>query len=399
MGIISTVGRQRQPKIQPDLRYYEQVKLMKNRYTRRTFPNGEFILKKLPTSDVGGQLDERLVGSIKIHRDPTPVIQYLNDIIEKQYNPFLFLYRRVVGTTLNRDISDGQVTIREYDFPIEERFMHARVFYPDEVQQANELAPVILYLHGGGFIGTTFDTITNTCRGIAYKTGAVVVAFPYSLAPEKPFPHALVDGIAMLGWVRDNAEMLGVDPGKIAIMGDSSGANIAAAMNIYDIESGNQWIKQQILLYPIVNMALKETPGYEWSLDEYDIHDNDEIITFIVKSLGIGVHYINKLYAKNVDLKDPLVSPLFASDKTIQQMPPTIIVTAEYDFLRIESEAYAKRLVTNGVQTSFFRYLGLDHGFVDKIGISPQSEDALNEIGIRFRETFGLGKMTESESM
>ncbi|MFV8772148.1 alpha/beta hydrolase fold domain-containing protein [Aerococcus viridans] len=114
-------------------------------------------------------------------------------------------------------------------------------------------------------------------------------------------------------------------------------------MNIYDIESGNQWIKQQILLYPVVNMALKETPGYEWSLDEYDIHDNDEIITFIVKSLEIGVHYINKLYAKNVDLKDPLVSPLFASNKTIQQMPPTIIVTAEYDFLRIESEAYAKR--------------------------------------------------------
>lgn len=63
------------------------------------------------------------------------------------------MYRRVVGTTLNRDISDGQVTIREYDFPIDERFMHARVFYPDEVQQANELAPVILYLHGGGFIG------------------------------------------------------------------------------------------------------------------------------------------------------------------------------------------------------------------------------------------------------
>lgn len=67
-------------------------------------------------------------------------------------------------------------------------------------------------------------------------------------------------------------------------------------------------------------MALKEPPGYEWSLDEYDIHDNDEIITFIVKLFGIGVHYINKLYTKNVDLKDPLVSPLFASDKTIQQM-------------------------------------------------------------------------------
>lgn len=399
MGIISTVGRQRQPQVQADLRYYEQVKLMQKRYTKRTFPNGEFIIKKLPTSDVGGQLDERLLGSIKIHRDPTPVIHFLNDIIEKQYNPFLFLYRRIVGTTLNRDISDGRVTIREFDFPIEERLMHARVFYPDESQESTEKTPVILYLHGGGFIGTTFETITNTCRGIAYKTGAVVVAFPYSLAPEKPFPHALIDGLAMLGWIRDNADLLGVDQEKIAIMGDSSGANIAAAMTIFDIESDNHWIKQQILLYPIVNMAMKETAEYKWSLDEYDIHDNDEIITFIVKSLGIGVHYINKLYAKDVDLKDPLVSPLFASDKTIQQMPPTIIVTAEYDFLRIESEAYAKRLVTNGVQTSFFRYRGLDHGFIDKIGIFPQSEDALNEIGIRFRETFGLGKMTESESV
>ncbi|MEY8371708.1 alpha/beta hydrolase [Aerococcaceae bacterium 50-4] len=397
MGIISTVGRQRQPKVQADLRYYEQVKLMKNRYTRRTFPNGEFIIKKLPTSDVGGQLDERLLGSIKIHRDPTPIIQYLNDIIEKQYNPFLFMYRRVVGTTLNRDISNGQVTIREYDFPIEERFMHARVFYPEEVLKAGQKAPVILYLHGGGFIGSTFDTITNTCRGIAYKTGAIVVAFPYSLAPEKPFPNALIDGLAMLGWVRDNADLLGIDKDKMAIMGDSSGANIAAAMTIYDIEAGNHWIKQQILLYPIVNMAMKETAEYKWSLDEYDIHDNDEIITFIVKSLGIGVHYINKLYAKNVDLKDPLVSPLFASDKTIKQMPATIIVTAEYDFLRIESEAYAKRLLTNGVPVSFFRYRGLDHGFVDKIGIFPQSEDALSEIGTRFRKTFGLAEVADGE--
>lgn len=80
-------------------------------------------------------------------------------------------------------------------------------------------------------------------------------------------------------------------------------------------------------------------------------------------------------------------------------MPPTIIVTAEYDFLRIESEAYGKRLLTNGVQTTFFRYLGLDYDFAYKIGISPQSEDALNEIGIRYRETFGLGKMTKSESV
>ncbi|KAF3299773.1 hypothetical protein FPV25_05610 [Carnobacterium sp. PL17GRE32] len=81
------------------------------------------------------------------------MIQYLNNIIEKKYTPFLFLYRRVVGTTLNRDISNGQVTIREYDCPIEERFTHARLFYPDEVQQAIEPAPVILYLHGGRFIG------------------------------------------------------------------------------------------------------------------------------------------------------------------------------------------------------------------------------------------------------
>lgn len=396
MGILTTVGRQRRPKVHPDRHYYEQVEAMKTRYIKRTFPNGEFILKKLPTSDVGGQLDERLLGSMKIHRDPTPIIHYLNDIIERQYNPFLFLYRRVVGTTLNRDISNGQVVIREFDFPIAERLMHARVFYPDEVVQRGEKAPVILYLHGGGFIGSTFDTITNTCRGIAFKTGAIVVAFPYSLAPEKPFPNALIDSIAMLGWIRDNHELLGVDIDRIAIMGDSSGANIAAAMIIYDIESGNHWIRQQILLYPIINMAMKETTSYKWSLDEYDIQDNDEIITFIVKSLGIGVHYINQLYAKGVDAKDPLVSPLFTSDEIIKQMPPSMIITAEYDFLRLESEAYAKRLMTNGVETSFFRYRGLDHGFVDKIGIFPQSEDALNEIGIRFRERFNMEEMSSN---
>lgn len=393
MGLFTSLGRQRNPQVQADIRYDEQVQAMKTRYAKRSFPNGEFILKKLPNSDVGGQLDERLLGSIKIKRDPTPIIQYLNDVIEKQYNPFLFMYRRVVGTTLNRDISHGQITIREFDFPIEDRLMHARVFYPKEVLDSGEKAPVILYFHGGGFIGTTHETVVNTCRGIAYKTGSIVISFPYSLAPERPFPHALIDGLAMLGWIRDNADLLGVDVDRIAVMGDSSGANIAAALVIYDIESGNYWIKQQILLYPIVNISMKEGKGYKWSIDEYDINDDDEVISFIVKSLGIGVHYINKLYAKNVDLKDPLVSPLFATDTTIQQMPPTTIVTAEYDFLRLESEAYAKRLLTNGVPVSFFRYRGLDHGFVDKIGVFPQSEDALNEIGIRFRQRFDLPDM------
>lgn len=373
------------PLVNPN--YNEQLLALKTRFEIKNYPNLEFVIKKLPDSDQTGRLDNRVFGALQIKKDPTPLIHSLDAILRmKHFNPVLAVYRRMVGTTQNHDISRGSVTMQNMQLDTDFGLMNIRLFIPMNKFTTQEKLPVILYLHGGGFIGTTFKTILNTCRGISYKTGAIVVAFEYSLAPEKKFPAALRDTIAMLDWVYEKIDDFNGDADNISIMGDSSGANIAAAMVIYDIENGKKIIKQQILLYPIINMSQVETDEYKWSIDNYEITDHEEVVNFVVRSLGIGVNYIKKIYAGDANLFDPLISPLFVVDDTARQMPPTMIITGEYDFLRIESEVFAKKLARQGVNTTLFRYRGLDHGFVDKIGYFPQSEDVIDEIAWRFKE-------------
>lgn len=369
-------------------RYDEDLVMMRIR--QRVMYDGrlEFVLKGLPDTKKTGRLDRHVLKSIKIHKDPAPLIHRLDNIIKREhFNPFLAIYRQAVGTTQNRDISQGRVTMQNQQLQTTFGLMNIRIYQPQR-DYPGQLLPVILYLHGGGFIGSTFNTIINTCRAIADKFQAVVVTFEYSLAPEKKFPAALRDSLAMVDWVYDQASRFYADPEKLAIMGDSSGASIAATTTIFDIEQGKRRIKQQLLLYPITNLSADKPEEIAWSWDKYDIKANKDPIHFVLKTFGMGMHYISQLYAGDYNRKDPLISPIFIDTKTASLMPATMLVTAEYDFLRIECEAYAQKIASQNVPVTLFRYRGLDHGFVDKVGYFSQSEDVLNEMAVRFRQRF-----------
>ncbi len=226
--------------------------------------------------------------------------------------------------------------------------------------------PIVIYCHGGGWVLGSLDSHDNTCRAIAKNANAVVVNVDYRLAPEHPFPAPLEDVYSALVWVKENAEHLGGDPGKIFIAGDSAGANLAAAAAIEARKPEGPSIAGQILIYPVTDLSNFDT----------DSHG-----TF-AKGYYLTRAYMEKFrdcYVPNqADRSDPRVSPLL--EKDLSNLPPALVVTAQFDVLRDEGEAYARRLNKAGGRVTVLRVPGVIHGFMKMDRILSQPNDVFLEI-------------------
>jgi len=233
--------------------------------------------------------------------------------------------------------------------------------------------PIVIYCHGGGWVLGSLDTHDNTCRNIAKKAGVVVLAPDYGLAPENPYPSGLNDVYAALVWVRKNAGEIGGDPGKIFLAGDSAGGNLAAATAIRARELSGPAIAGQILIYPAVNLN-------DFSTASYGMFSKGHYLTR---------RYMEKFrayYVPNLpDRISPLVSPLLAAD--LRGLPPALVVTAQFDILRDEGEAYARQLEKNGVTAELIRVKGVIHGFLKMDKILSQADDTFMDIAAFIHKT------------
>jgi acetyl esterase len=232
--------------------------------------------------------------------------------------------------------------------------------------------PVLVYLHGGGWTMGSVETHDNTCRSLANGSGAVVVSVEYRLAPEHPYPAALDDCEAAIRWVADNAGELGVDAGRLAIGGDSAGGNLAAVL-AQRLRDGGPPIRFQLLVYPAVDMTLAH-PSFEENAEGY----------FLTKGamLWFGHNYLG---AVEIDPTDPRVSPLLAAPEALAGLPPALVITAEYDPLRDEGEAYAAALRAAGVEATATRYDGVIHGFFQLPDAIPEGKAAIDEACVALR--------------
>ena len=182
-----------------------------------------------------------------------------------------------------------------------------------------------------------------------------------------------------LKWVYENADSIGGDREKISIAGDSAGGNLAAVCALKERDLGLHRIKSQILLYPAINVGKLDIDGKTWNESKYQMNRNADVLKAFIKDVGKFNELIALTYVKNPeDLKNPYVTPFFA--QSFGGMPKTLIVTAEYDYLRLECEEYARRLIQDGVSASIIRYSGVCHAFVEHLGYYPQAEDCINEI-------------------
>ena len=244
----------------------------------------------------------------------------------------------------------------------------ARIYTPG----APAPRPVIAFFHGGGFVFCSLDTHDGTCRRLANATGAVVVSVDYRLAPEHCFPAPLDDCYAATLWAHEHAAALGADPDRLVVAGDSAGGNLAAATALLARERGGPPITFQILVYPVIDAAC-DTPSFTDNGEGYFLE-------------GDGMRWLWSQYlGGDGDATHPHASPSRADDHA--GLPPAVVVTAEYDPLRDEGEAYGAALAAAGVPVTVRRYDGMIHGFVSMPMIFPDGDDAMTQIAAALHAT------------
>jgi acetyl esterase len=235
-----------------------------------------------------------------------------------------------------------------------------RVYRP----QGDDL-PILVWYHGGGWVIGDLETADASCRELAVRVGCVVVSVDYRLAPEHPFPAGVDDAWEALRWTADHARELGGDPARLAVGGDSAGGNIAAVVAHLARDRGGPPIAFQLLVYPVTDLRLGH-PSMEENAEGY-VLTRDSMVWF-------RGHYVG---ANEADVMNPLASPLLAEDHA--GLPPALIVTAEYDPLRDEGEAYGRKLEEAGVPVTVHRFDGQIHGFVGMVALLDDAKVALEE--------------------
>lgn len=233
-------------------------------------------------------------------------------------------------------------------------------------------APAVVHLHGGAWVAGGLDTHDVVCRRIARVGGLSVLAVDYRLAPEHPFPAPLDDARAALAWVREHGQSHGVDGSRVAVLGDSAGGALAAALALDARDAGHP-LDAQVLVYP----ALDATT----STLSYDVEDGPGLEAAAMRASWAAYAPDPATHA------EPLVSPSAATD--LAGLPPTYVLTAEHDVLRDEAEEYAARLAEAGVPVVAVRALGIVHGFWRRPAQFPASAAALGAIATWLREQLG----------
>jgi acetyl esterase len=229
----------------------------------------------------------------------------------------------------------------------------------------------LVYFHGGGFVFGDLDTHDALCRALAKESDAVVVAVDYRRAPESRFPAAVEDAHAATVWIAENAARLGMDTRRIAVGGDSAGGNLATVTAMRCRDAGGPVLSAQVLLYPVADQSSTETESYLEFAEGYYLRR------------GAMQWFMAHYQAKAEDGLNPEASPLLAKD--VSGLPPALVITAEFDPLRDEGEAYAERMKEAGVKVTARRYAGMIHGFASMSGVLEVGRRVVREVGVYLR--------------
>lgn len=263
------------------------------------------------------------------------------------------------------DVADRLIPTPDGDVP-------SRVYRPGPAVPL----PALVFFHGGGWVIGSLDTHDVTVRSVANRAGCVVVSVDYRLAPEHRFPAAVDDAYAVTDWVVQHADELGVDAERVAVGGDSAGGNLTAVVSQLARDRERPSLVFQLMIYPVTDYEFESASMLENATGYF--LERDAMRWFFGQYLD-----------DEADGADPRVSPLRADH--LVGLPPAMIVTAEFDPLRDQGEAYAKRLADAGVQVDLRRYDGVFHGFFGMQALLDPAKDALDDVSAALREAFQRG--------
>ncbi|MFC1480245.1 alpha/beta hydrolase [Candidatus Omnitrophota bacterium] len=243
-----------------------------------------------------------------------------------------------------------------------------RVYIPSDKKNV----PVIVYYHGGGWSRGNLNTAENICTMLAHETDFVVISVDYRLAPEHPYPAGIDDSYAALKWISENAQKFGGDNQRLVVAGDSAGGTMAAVMALRARNENGPRIGFQVLICPATNLRDFNTTSYQTCSEGYML------------SKKWMEHYRDLYVPEKATWSDPYVSPLLESD--LRDLPPAVILIAEFDILHDEAETYGERLKNSGVPVVLSRYPGMIHDFLLLLPRIKASEKAFDDISSILKE-------------
>ena len=279
-----------------------------------------------------------------------------------------------------RPVTLGEV--RDLMLPGPDGPLGARLYHPAGQAPASGW-PLTVYFHGGGFVAYDLDTHDALCRELCAASGAAVLSVAYRLAPEHKFPAAVHDAFASVQWAAAHAAELGADALRLAVAGDSAGANLAAAATLRARDEGGPALRAQLLIYPAADFGNPE---------RYPSRRENARGYFLTAE---RMKFFGQMYlARPEDAAHPHASPLSA--QSFAGLPPALVLTAEFDPLRDEGVAYAGALRAAGVEAEHRPGPGMIHGFANMTGVSSAAaqlvDDAGRWLGNRLRE----GRISQS---
>jgi acetyl esterase len=240
-------------------------------------------------------------------------------------------------------VEDRWVTVPAIDGDV-----RVRIVRPPDTAGA---LPVVLYMHGGGWVLGNADTHDRLVRELAVGARAAVVFVEYDRSPEARYPVAIEQGYATAQWIVREGAANGLDPHRIAVAGDSVGGNMTAALTLIAVDRGDVRFVHQSLYYPVTDAAM-DTDSYEQFAEGYHL-------------TAKAMEWFWDAYAPDVERRsEPYASPLRAGDDWLAGVPPALVIVDEADVLRDEGEAYAARLRAAGVAVTTVRYDGITHDFM-----------------------------------
>lgn len=269
--------------------------------------------------------------------------------------------------------------VEELKIPGPDGPIGARVYRPT----GDDPLPTVVFYHGGGFVIGDLDTHDNQARRLCRDANVVVVSIDYRRAPEHPWPAGVDDAYAAITWVADHIDRFGGDAERLAVAGDSAGGNFSAVVAQLCRDRGGPALRAQLLIYPAVDFAAggELYPSRDNHADGYFL-TRDDMVWFASHYVGAAVDEHG--WGAVVDgrspepeavarLSDPRISPIRGQ---LSGLPPAVVVTAEFDPLVDEGEAYAEALAEAGVPVTAIRFDGLIHGFFDMAALSPACAEA-----------------------
>lgn len=259
-------------------------------------------------------------------------------------------------------IKDRRISLSDRDIPL-------RIYTPS----GGAPALVLVWFHGGGWVVGDLDTADGTARHLSVEANCVVVSVGYRLAPETKFPGPAEDCFEAIRWVELNYASLNGDSRRIAVGGDSAGGNLAAAVSLMARDRGGPPLGFQLLVYPVTSRDFG-TESYKHNADDYQL-------------TRASMEWYWKHYLKDqADATNPYAAPLAAKD--LSGLPPALVITAEYDPLRDEGEAYARRLQEAGVRAHHTCYDGMIHGFFGMPVVMDKGRQAIAQASVALKGAF-----------